>query len=208
MIFLKEACVQNAAEAISAQKLNADRIELCKSLELDGLTPNYVEIEKSLNFLSIPLKVMIRCRPGNFYYDDNDISKMIKQINLVKKLGVKEIVTGMLTRKNNIDITSVKKVADTAYPMKITFHKAIDKTDNIIQEMEKLIDIDPITSILTSGGEKNAIQGSLKIKELIKKYQGRFKIIAAGSINEINFKDVHLKIAAEEYHGRKIVGTL
>ena len=40
MDIIKEACVEGYQEAIQAKKLGADRIELCSSLNEDGLTPD------------------------------------------------------------------------------------------------------------------------------------------------------------------------
>ena len=36
---IKEVCVETYGDAIKAEKLGADRIELCKRLDLGGLTP-------------------------------------------------------------------------------------------------------------------------------------------------------------------------
>ena len=45
---IKEVCVETYSEAIKAEKLGADRIELCKQLDLGGLTPQRELIELSL----------------------------------------------------------------------------------------------------------------------------------------------------------------
>jgi len=198
----------NSFEALSAEKLNANRIELCKSLNLDGLTPDIIEVKKSLDLLSIPLKVMIRCRPGNFIYNNSEVEKMLEDIKLIKKIGVKEIVFGALTKEKKIDIDLINKIVQKSIPMKTTFHKAIDKTENISNELEKLYGIHAIKSILTSGGEKTAVEGSKKIKELIKKHGKRFNFIVAGSVKKDNLIKIHEKIRANEYHGRDIIGTL
>ena len=74
MNIIKEACVENYKEAILAEQLGANRIELCSSLNQDGLTPDKKSIKLLLTKLSIPLKIMIRPRPGNFIYNEKGIS--------------------------------------------------------------------------------------------------------------------------------------
>ena len=46
--------------------MGADRIELCSSLHEDGLTPERKTITSVLKAITIPVKIMIRRRPGNF----------------------------------------------------------------------------------------------------------------------------------------------
>ena len=53
---------------------------------------------------------------------------------------------------------------------------------------------DIISSILTSGGKQNAMKGKSKIKEIIQQFYSRFNIIAAGSITDNIFNNVHSHI--------------
>jgi copper homeostasis protein CutC len=67
---------------------------------------------------------------------------------------------------------------------------------------------DTISSILTSGGKQTAMKEKSKIKEIIQQFDSRFNIIAAGSITDKIFNNVHSHIRSKEYHGRKIVAEL
>ena len=67
---------------------------------------------------------------------------------------------------------------------------------------------DIISSILTSGGKQTAMKGKSKIKEIIQQFDSRFNIIAAGSITDKIFNNVHSHIRSKEYHGRKFVAEL
>ena len=68
--------------------------------------------------------------------------------------------------------------------------------------------VDIISSILTSGGKQIAMKRKSKIKEIIQQFDSRFNIIAAGSITDKIFNNVHSHIRSKEYHGRKIVAEL
>jgi copper homeostasis protein len=148
---------------------------------------------------------MIRPRPGNFIYSHNEIKTMEQDIDLCKKLNVPEVVIGILTGSGNIDTIITKRLASQAYPMAITFHKAIDQTQDILYELDQLSKIQEISSILTSGGKKTAIKGQSMLRKMIDQYGKRFTIIAAGSVTHENFDEIHGLINAREYHGRNLI---
>ena len=92
--------------------------------------------------------------------------------------------------------------------MKVTFHKAIDKTKNLFSALEKIKTIPEVNSILTSGGKSNAKDGHKIIQRMIDLAEDKIKIIAAGGITDQNFEELHNMIGAKEYHGKRIVGHL
>ena len=204
----KEACVETVKEAILAEKRGTDRVELCDRLEYDGLTPTKQNIEKSIESLSIPIKVMIRPRKGNFIYNEKEIMEIESKIEMCKSIGITEVVFGLLKSDKNIDYISTERLVKKAYPMSVTFHKAIDITFDILNAIEKLVPITGVTSILSSGGENTAYHGKERMKEIINRFRNRFNVIVAGSITESNLAEIHNFIGAKEYHGRKIVGNL
>jgi len=202
---IKEACVESTEQAVNAERNGADRIELCKNLDLDGLTPEINVIQKTIASVHIPIKVMIRPRPGNFAFSLNEIKLMEQDIDLCKKSNVQEVVLGVLTDSGMIDIEVTKKLASRAYPMAVTFHKAIDQTKDILYELDRLSRIKEVSSILTSGGGKTACKGHTMLRKIIDKYGRRFNIIVAGSITHENFDEIHGLINAQEYHGKNLI---
>ena len=202
---IKEACVESTDQAVNAERNGADRIELCKNLDLDGLTPEINVIQKTIASVHIPIKVMIRPRPGNFAFSLNEIKLMEQDIDLCKKSNVQEVVLGVLTDSGMIDIEVTKKLASRAYPMAVTFHKAIDQTKDILYELDRLSRIKEVSSILTSGGGKTACKGHTMLRKIIDKYGRRFNIIVAGSITHENFDEIHGLINAQEYHGKNLI---
>ena len=202
---IKEACVESTDQAVNAEINGADRIELCKNLDLDGLTPEVNVIQSTMKSVNIPVKVMIRPRPGNFIYSNDEIKSMEQDIDICKKLNVPEVVIGILTSSGNINTIITKRLASRAYPMAITFHKAIDQTEDILYELDRLSRIQEISSILTSGGEKTAINGQSMLRKIIDQYGKRFDIIVAGSITYENFDEIHGLINAREYHGKNLI---
>ena len=203
-----ECCVESLSEALIAEKRGADQLELCSDLANDGLTPDTALTEKTLETISIPLKVMIRHRKGDFFYDKSDISIIRNQINSMKLIGIKHIVFGSLTHLNRINLEQIKMVSEWAYPMNVTYHKAIDLSENFFEDTELLLQFKNVKSLLTSGQASTAEKGYLTLKRLLADFGKNIKIISAGSITDKNLNKIHNMIRGRYYHGRKILGEL
>ena len=207
-LLIKEACVDSFDQARKAEMLGANRLEICKDLHLDGLTPKIDVVNKIIKEVSIPIKVMIRPRSGNFVYNEFETLKMEQEINQFKSIGVKEFVIGALTKTNTIDTEKINRLCSKIYPLTSTFHKAIDYTQDPINQIKSLSKFKEIGSILTSGGKKTAFEGKYKLNEIIKKFGNRFHVIAAGSITDKNLGLLKNEIYTNEFHGKAIVGSL
>ena len=207
-LLIKEACVDSFDQARKAEILGANRLEICKDLHLDGLTPKIDVVNKIIKEVSIPIKVMIRPRSGNFVYNEFETLKMEQEINQFKSIGVKEFVIGALTQTNTIDTDKISRLCSKIYPLTSTFHKAIDYTQDLFNQIKSLSKFKEIGSILTSGGKKTAFDGKYKLNEIIKKFGDRFQVIAAGSITNKNLELLKNEIYTNEFHGREIVGSL
>jgi len=201
---IKEACVESFEKALEAQSNGANRIELCENLAVGGTTPSYGTVKICLEKLNIPIFPMIRARGGNFVYSKDEIEIMKEDIKIFKELGVKGIVLGCLTSDNKIDLELTKELVDLAYPMEVTFHKAIDEILNPLDYIDDLVNIG-IKRILTSGGEATALEGKDLINEMIKKSNGRLKIVVAGKVTKENLNGLSNLISADEFHGKLIV---
>ncbi|WP_372644533.1 copper homeostasis protein CutC [Ancylomarina sp.] len=207
-MYTKEACVENLNEAIKAEQLGADRIELCANLNVGGTTPAFELIQEVKTKLSIPIRVMIRPRGGDFIYSKPEIECMLTQIEYCKKLKLEAVVFGILNSDKTLDITSIKKLAQKAYPLKVVIHKAIDETPNIIQACKDLISTEQITTILTSGGKETAEEGLAILKSLVDIAGDKIEIMPAGKITKNNLDKLHDFLYARAYHGKLIVGKL
>ena len=205
--FTKEACVDSINDAIRVEKNGADQIELCSRLDLDGLTPSKKLILQTIRRVSIPIKVMIRSRPGNFTYNQNDVNTMLDSIEFCQKNGINEIAFGALNSNRKIDEKIINQIVSKYTGLNITFHKAIDLVDNQINEIQKLLKFNQIKAVLTSGGQKNAVDGQENIKKLFERFKDEIDIIAAGSITNKNIKKLHKTLGLKIYHGKKIVDS-
>ena len=202
-----EACVGNINEALRAESLGATRVEICENLKIGGTTPSAGTISIAKKILNIPSMILIRPRGGNFIYSNNEIEIMRHDIEVCKKIGVKGVVIGALTKENTIDIELVKELIQIAKPLEITFNKAIDSTYNVLEEFKNLLKTD-VDRVLTSGGAKTASDGREIINEMVRIANGKIKIISAGKIHHSILPKLQKILTSDEFHGKKIVGNL
>lgn len=208
MAMILEACVETLEEALKAQLLGAHRIELCSRLDLDGLTPSEELIGEVCSALKIPVMVMIRPRDGDFVYSEAEIGVMLRDIDRAKELGAAGMVFGVLTPEMGVAMDPCRRLAERAFPLPVTFHKAIDALENPAEGVRKLLETGNIARILTSGGKPTALDGVAKIREMMEAAAGRIIILVAGKVTCDNVEEIALLTGAAEFHGRRIVGVL
>lgn len=202
-----EACVESVAEALSCARNGADRLELCSALDQDGLTPHKTLLTEVLNQVSIPVKVMIRPRPGDFHYDHKDQEDIVRDILMCKSLGVSEFVYGSL-KDNRIDMTDLEAFVQHARPSTLTIHKAIDVSSDPLRDLFMIMrwaekQTFPV-SILSSGQAPTAIAGALRLRRMIQLAADKVEIIVAGKVTHDNLTTIQTLIPAPAYHGRRI----
>lgn len=205
---IREACVESFREAVKAQELGAERIELCARLDLGGTTPSYALIESVRKNLHIPVMVMIRPRGGNFTYDQMELKIMRQNIEMCKQIGIHGVVFGFLEESGEIDTNLTRDFVRKAYPLEVTFHKAVDETPDPVAAIERLKEIDGITRVLSSGGAATAFEGASVLNRMISAAEGRMIILAGGKVTRENLGEIAGIIRTNEFHGTRIVGPL
>ena len=191
-----EVCAESYEYALKAEKAGADRIELCKDLHLDGLTPDYESAKRTIDTLNIPVFILIRPRGGDFIYSHEEFELMKRDILRFRKMGCKGIVSGVLNSDNSIDIKKTKELVELSRPLEFTFHRAFDKVNNPLYEIENLIGLG-IDRVLTSGQKEKAIDGLVLLKQLNSISNNRIKIMPGSGINKsnivnfVNFEEIH-----------------
>ena len=200
-----EACVETLEDALAAEQRGANRIELCSALDQDGLTPSPELTRQCVQNLSIPVMAMVRPRGGNFVYTEAEILQMEAEIEFFKHSGVAGVVFGLLTEDGNVDVENTQRLAKVASPLEITFHKAIDYSNDILKSFQELNAVDGITRVLTSGGMDTAWNGRHILKQMQELPGRRIKIIAAGKVLPENRTQIAEFTGATELHGKRIV---
>ncbi|MEC8601901.1 MAG: copper homeostasis protein CutC [Bacteroidota bacterium] len=207
-MIVKEVCVDNLDDAISAFRRGADRIELCSNLFEDGLSPSFKVLKNSKLKIPIPIRVMIRPHSKTFNYSNEDLIEMKKTIEFCKKEKFDGVVYGCLNNKLELDLKKIEYLTKLSKPLKVIIHKAIDLTLSPVESLNKILKLENVDGVLSSGGESSASKGSEILKKMIDISPNGFEMICAGKITKENLESLHRKINGRYYHGRKIVGEL
>ena len=182
-----------------AEDAGANRIELCDNPHEGGTTPSYGMIKLARKILNIQLFPIIRPRGGDFLYNSDEFEIMLQDVLKAKELGCDGVVIGILNPDGTVDKVRTKKLVQAAYPMDVTFHRAFDRTRDIIQALEDVIDCG-CTRILTSGGFPNVDYGIDALAALNKKAGGRIGIMPGSGVRKSNLKKLIEKVGAINYH--------
>ena len=192
-----EVCAESYEYALKAEKAGADRIELCKDLHLDGLTPDYESAKKTIDSLNIPVFILIRPREGDFIYSNEEFELMKQDILKFKEMGCKGIVSGVLNDDNSIDVKRTKDLIELSRPLEFTFHRAFDIVSDPLKEIEILIRLG-VDRILTSGQKNKATEGLYLLEKLNNISKKRIVIMPGSGISNTNFKKFN---SFNEIHG-------
>lgn len=158
-----EIACNSIGSCVNAFNGGADRIELFENLNDGGCTPSAGTIKAALK-LDIPVYVMIRPRGGNFCYNHLETDIMLNDIEICKTLGVHGIVFGCLNPSGEIDIALNKRLFN-AWNGPATFHRAIDRCNDLQKASHKILDIG-FERILSSGGANAVLKGLNQLKAL------------------------------------------
>ncbi len=194
-----EVCLASPTDAFVAQEAGAHRVELCAALLEGGLTPSYGSIALCRELLQIDMMCMIRPRGGDFYYHQQEVELMAKDVASCKEIGASGVVFGLLLPDGGLDLEPLKRLIDLAKPMQITFHRAFDVCRDPFEALEQLIELG-VDRILTSGQAATAVEGSKLIGQLIQQADGRIGILPGGGITPQNVRQLVEQTAANEFH--------
>ena len=114
-----EVCCGNIESVKGAIEGGADRIELCRDLELDGLTPHREMIREAVRLCrpaGVVVHVLIRSREGHFVYTDAEVVEMAGEIRMAVAEGVDGVVVGALTADGDIDLDACRRWVEAVGP--------------------------------------------------------------------------------------------
>lgn len=160
-----EVCVDSLASARNAIAGGADRLELCSALAVGGLTPYTALLKQIRRESDIPIRCLMRSRPGDFFYTADELDLLREQIVELKQAGADGFVIGCLTPDGMLDKIATRHLMQACCG-NVTLHRCIDVSANpertYLDAMELGID-----TVLTSGYASSCLNGKETIKRLI-----------------------------------------
>lgn len=181
-----EIAVASALGARTAAEGGADRVELCTVLELGGITPSQGLVERTLE-AGLPVSVLVRCRPGDFVYSDDEVDTMVAEARAVVRAGAAGVVVGALTGTGDLDREATLKVAEAARQVNpdctVTFHRAIDTVADPLRVFQSLLDSEfRFDRVLTSGTAERAADGIDTIRRLAALAPAGLELLIGGGV--------------------------
>ena len=198
--FIFELCVETLPAAQAAELGGADRIELCDRLDIGGVTPGEKLISATIQALSIPVHVLIRPRGGDFAYSAAEFEQIRLQVHRIKQLGAAGVALGVLLTDGRVDEVRSRELVELAHPMKVTFHRAFDRTPDLSEALEAVIRAGA-DCLLTSGGEPNVLSGAKQLKRMVIQAGDRIPIMAGGGLRLASMAEVLEQTGLHCLHG-------
>jgi copper homeostasis protein len=199
MDYTLEVIAFNLESCLLAEANGVSRIELCDNQADGGTTPSYGFIKAARQILSIELYPIIRPRGGDFLYSDAEFNIIKSDVLLCKELGCDGVVIGLLNADGTVDKERTKILTTIAYPMGVTFHRAFDRTNDMFEALEDIIECG-CERILTSGQKPTAYDGMNNIKALVQKADNRIIIMPGSGINSNNIVEIAQYTGSTEFH--------
>jgi copper homeostasis protein len=204
MIF--ELAVFHPTSVAIAQACHVSRIELCDNYQVGGLTPSIVNFNFARKNFNGPIMVMIRPQPGDFIYSESTLNKMLDEIKTFDNMGADGFVFGCLTSDNYVNTSQLEKLVKATNNKPATFHRAIDDVVDYEKGIQDLINCG-VTSVLTTGKKKSALDGKEVINEMIIKYGQQLNFIAGGGVRSNNVEEILRDTMIAEIHSAAIINN-
>lgn len=190
-----ECCCTSVGQLDYAQKHGAQRIELCENLEVGGVTPSQELLAKAMQVSDIPVNVLVRPRGGGFCFNEDEVLRMLDDIDACAEAGAAGVVIGALDRDGNVDMLTMRRLIGKAREkgLSVTFHRAFDVCADPLEAFERIVELG-CDRLLTSGHEADAYQGRELIAELARRKQ--IIVMAGCGVRPSNIDAIY----ADEWH--------
>lgn len=121
-----EVCVDSLASAKAAQQGGADRLELCSALTVGGLSPYCELLQQIKTECNLPVRCLMRPRPGDFLYAEEELDLLCAQIRHLRQAGADGFVLGVLTPEGGLDEKAMERLLEPCGGLPVTLHRCID----------------------------------------------------------------------------------
>lgn len=196
---LLEVCVDSPAGFNAALEGGADRIELCSSLSVGGLTP-------SPGFMAFaakapkPSRAMIRPRVGSYVFSEDEIDLMRRDIDAARAAGLAGVVIGGNLASGALDEKTTARLAKHAAGLEMTLHRSVDLMPHPLEAVDIAIGLG-FRTILTSGGELKAPDGAETVAAMVARAGDRLEILGGSGLNPGNVASFIKATGVRAVHG-------
>lgn len=182
--------------AVAADRLGADRIELCSAGALGGLTPGPGLLSEVLRQCRTEVHVLIRPREGGFAYSPAEVAVMRADVRDAVSAGAAGVVVGALDPAGRLDTAVLGDLVAEAGGAPVALHRAIDVCPDPVEAAHLAASLG-IGRILTSGGAARAEDGVPVLRRMAR---AGITLTACGGIRAHNARHVAESAGVTEIH--------
>ena len=161
-----EVCVDSLASAKAAMAGGADRLELCSALAVGGLSPYGELLEQIKATCPLPVRCLMRPRPGDFLYTEDEIQLMCAQIRHLRAAGADGFVVGALTPEGALDSRAMEQLLNACGDKPVTLHRCIDVAADPVRVYRAAAALG-LDTVLTSGAAASCREGKATLASLL-----------------------------------------
>jgi len=194
-----EVIVTSVDEARKAEAGGADRLELVRSLECGGLTPDLALARKVIQSVSIPVRVMVRESDSIATGDDPELEALRARAAKAACLPVDGLVLGFV-RDGKIDRDATVWVLHAVPEIRATFHRAFDEVTDPLHAIDDLKEIGQIDRILTNGGPGDWPLRKRRLLEWQRAASPQIAIIVAAGLCPLALEELSKETVPFEFH--------
>ncbi|HEX3589309.1 MAG TPA: copper homeostasis protein CutC [Pseudonocardiaceae bacterium] len=199
--FRLELSVDTVDDAVAADSVGADRIELCSAGALGGLTPSPGALAETLaRVRAAEVHVLVRPRDGGFRYTPAEVATMVGDVTHAVGAGATGVVVGALTPENDPDVPVLTELIAAAQGRPVTLHRAVDVCRAPAAAVRTAAGLG-IARVLSSGQAVRAEDGAALLAELVRvAAAGRLDVMACGGVRPHNALAVLAATGVSDLH--------
>jgi copper homeostasis protein len=194
-----EVIAGSVADAEAAERGGAGRLEICRDLDLGGLTPPLELVQAILESVSISARVMLRDRPSYELSGMAELERLAVKAAAFSKLGIDGIVTGFLTG-GSVDIPALNYLREAAPGVRVTFHHAFEETHDRRAGIHQLKRAPNVDRILTAGGSGRWRERMTRLIECDQIASPELTILAGGGMTKRRLRCLTRQTSIREFH--------
>jgi copper homeostasis protein len=180
---LLEVIVQSVEDARAAEAGGADRLEVVRDIQRDGLTPSLDLVRAIAAATRLPLRVMVRVSDGFELHDLGELDELRRAMIAFGELEIDGAVVGF-ARNGELDLDAMHAVLSAAPMLRVTLHRAFDSLRDPLAAIAAVREFGQIDRILTSGGSGEWTARCDRLREYAAAASRSIAILAGGGIDE------------------------
>ena len=197
-----EVIVQSLADAREAHAGGADRLEVVREIERDGLTPSLDLVRAIQADVPVPLRVMVRESDGFTIKNREELRTLQRTFGILADLGVHGAVVGF-ARDGRLDHEAIRSVLGVAPALPVTLHRAFDSVHDPLAAIDEALAFPQIDRILTDGGPGDWTRRCHRFADYAARAGSRVTFLPGGGVDEDALRAlVRSKCVTEAHVGR------